>query len=725
MLKPARLKSYQDNLYQLLIDAATGYAIIMLDRDGNIASWNSGAERLLGYREDEILGKSAEIFFTPEDRAAGEPAREMASAIANGQATDDRWHLRRDQSRFFAAGLVFPLKNESGELEGFVKIMRDHTQRQLAEDSAKWANQETQQRIKEEFGRRQAEAALSQSQQDFQMLMDSVTEYAIMLLDREGVITDWNQGAENIFGFKKEEANGRYYSFFFTPEDVECGFDRMELERARDEGRSVNDRWHIRKNGERFFATGMLHPMHDRAGNLRGFAKIMRDTTERKLSEERTVYLANHDLLTSLPNRTYFSTRLREELADARRSNKLLALLLLDLDRFKFINDTIGHHAGDLLLQEVARRLSACVRETDMVARLGGDEFVVIQTSLHHPRDGKVLAEKIVQELAKPFMIDGHEVHSGASVGVTVFPTDATDFAELLKNADIAMYRAKASRNGYQFYTQTLQTEVQARKKLDDQLRHAMKEQELELHYQPQIDLESWRITGVEALLRWKGRGLQSFSITELITAAEENGLIVEVGEWVIDQVCRQIKLWQQARLPHFRVAINLSPLQFRDRTFVRIVKDALKTHEISAHCLEVEITERLLMDNSDANNLTLQELKTMGVRISVDDFGTGYSALSYLRNFPVDAIKIDQSLVQHLPFNQQDVAIASSIIHLAHNLGIKVVAEGVESTDQLAFLRLQACTSAQGYLFQPPMPAAELETLMRDGHWSYMNTMN
>ncbi len=725
MLTQTRLQSYQDNLYHLLVDAATEYAIVMFDTEGRVASWNVGAERLLGYGEQEILGQCGSVFFTPEDCAAGAPAAELTTAASTGQVMDNRWHVRKDASRFFATGLVFPLRTDTGVLEGFVRIMRDITRHQLADDALARANVELQRRIKEEFGRRQAEAALSQSQQDFKMLMDSVTEYAIMLLDRQGMVLDWNQGAEKIVGSKREEVAGQYFSFFFTPEDIERGAPEEELLRARNEGKAVVDKWHMRKNGERFYAAGTVHPMLDRDGNLRGFAKIMRDNTANKLAEVQTNYLANHDVLTGLPNRTYFSTRLREELAHARRSNNMLALLLLDLDRFKYINDTLGHHAGDLLLQEVAKRLSSCLRQTDMVARLGGDEFVIIQTALHQPEDGQVLAQKIVHELGKPYTLDGAEVHTSASVGVTVFPTDGTDAAQLLKNADIAMYRAKAARNSYQFFTEGLNTEMQARKKLEDQLRHAMKNEELELHYQPQIDLVSWRIIGVEALLRWKDKNLQSFSITELISVAEENGLIVEIGEWVINQVCLQISLWQRAKLPPFRVAINLSPLQFRDHDFLQSVKRALLLHNVSANCIEMEITERLLMENTDDSNATLNELKAMGVQISVDDFGTGYSALSYLRNFPVDVIKIDQSLVQHLPFNQQDVAIASSIISLAHNLGIKVVAEGVESTDQLAFLKTQSCTSAQGYLFQPPVPALQLEGIMRRGRWSHMNSIN
>ncbi|HEY0845247.1 MAG TPA: bifunctional diguanylate cyclase/phosphodiesterase, partial [Noviherbaspirillum sp.] len=387
------------------------------------------------------------------------------------------------------------------------------------------------------------------------------------------------------------------------------------------------------------------------------------------------------------------------------------------------INDTMGHHTGDLLLKEVGSRLSGCIRETDFVARLGGDEFVVIQTGLHNADDAAILARKIAGELSSPYRLGDVEVYSGSSIGISIFPDDAHDQAQLLQNADIAMYRAKAARrDGFEFFTKALGEHIEGRKRLEDRLRASLETQRLEVHYQPQIDLNTWRTTSVEALLRWKDPEMHSVPVSELIAIAEENGSIIDFGKWILHAVCQQARDWRKHKLPPFRIAVNLSPLQFRDPGFLDIVRNTLAEYDIEPGCIEMEITERLLVQDSGVSTSILRSLKSMGIHISVDDFGTGYSALSYLRDFPIDVIKIDQSLVRHLPTRREDVAIASSVIGLAHKLGIKVIAEGVESSEQLAFLKAQDCTAAQGFLFQPPVSADELAHLMRHGHWSHMN---
>lgn len=716
----------KEHLYQLLIDAAVGYAIFTLDVHGKISSWNSGAQRLFGYQDEEIIGQSGTVIFTSEDQAARAPEQELRTAEERGQADDERWHVRKDGSRFFGTGLVFPLKDQAGKLQGFTKILRDRTERQAALDSARRAEQELEKRIAEEADRRHAETQLRHAQEDFQMLMDSVTEYAIVMLDKDGHVTDWNHGAEHILGYQRHEALGRFLGFIFTPEDHEHDGAEHELERARRSGVSIDDKWHMRKSGERFFSTGLVQPLRDSSGQFRGFAKIMRDNTQRRLAEEQANYLANHDVLTGLPNRAYFSTRLHQELANAQRNNNLLAVLLLDLNRFKYINDTMGHHTGDLLLKEVATRLSSCVRETDTVARLGGDEFVVIQTRLRHADDAGILAQKISQELSRSYRLGEVDVYSGSSIGISIYPQDAHDQAQLLQNADIAMYQAKASRrDGVEFYSEALGEHIEERKRLDDRLRSSLEGQRLEIHYQPQIDLTSWKITSVEALLRWKDPEMHSVAVADLIAIAEENGSIIEIGKWVLQAVCQQAREWRKSKLPSFRIAMNLSPLQFRDPDFLDLVRRTFEEYDMSPGCMEMEVTERLLVENTDASTSVLTALKSMGVQISVDDFGTGYSALSYLRDFPIDVIKIDQSLVQHLPTRRKDVAIATSVIGLAHNLGIKVIAEGVESTEQLAFLKAHDCTAAQGYLFHPPVNADHLVELMKKGHWSHMNPGN
>lgn len=718
-------KKNNEELFRLLIEGATQYAIIMLDPAGNVCSWNTGAERLLGYSEAEIIGESGIVFFTPEDRATGQFEIELSTAAREGRAEDNRWHVKKDNSRFFATGIVSPLITEEGHLRGYVKIMRDNTAQRLAEEALKKSNEELERRLAAEMELKQTEAALKQTQVDFQLVVNSISEYAIILLDKDGRITHWNQGAVNILGYTAEEAQGQSIALFLTHEDAVQGLALHCLQYALVKGQFADDKWYMRKGGERFFGTGMIQRMADEAGNLRGFALILRDITARKLVEEQTIYLANHDTLTGLTNRTSFSNRLHEELADAQRRQTMIAVLLLDLDRFKYINDTLGHHAGDMLLKEVAKRLMSCIRETDTVSRLGGDEFIVIQTGIQRIEDVNICAQKIVHELARPYTLDGLEVHSCTSIGVTIYPKDAQDAVQLLKNADIAMYKAKSfGGSNYQFYTDQLNSAVRERNSLEALMRHAIKNGEMELHYQPQINLGDWKISGVEALLRWKNPVLQTISIAKLVELAEETGLINQIGKWVLQSACQQIKIWRDMQLPSFRMAVNLSVCQFREQSFLGETLKILKDHHIPPQWLELEISEKLFIANNPFSN-TLHEFKELGMQITVDDFGTGYSALNHLRQFPVDVIKIDQSLIQHLPHRRQDAAITSSIIGLARNLDICVVAEGVESTEQLAFLKTEQCTTAQGFLFSHPLLPNELELLLRQGNWSHMNPVN
>jgi EAL domain-containing protein (putative c-di-GMP-specific phosphodiesterase class I) len=357
------------------------------------------------------------------------------------------------------------------------------------------------------------------------------------------------------------------------------------------------------------------------------------------------------------------------------------------------------------------------------VARLGGDEFVIIQTHLAQPKAAGVLTQKLIKELSRTYLLDGQEIHSSASIGVAVYPKDAKDPVQLLKNADIAMYQAKVQgRYNYVFYKEEMRTQANSRKSLGENLRRALEKKEFILHYQPQIDLSSWKVTGVEALLRWQCPQLQMLPPAEFINLAEETGLIIPIGEWVLRTACLQNKIWQKAGISPFRIGVNLSARQFKNAKFVETVGRALKDASLDPAYLELEITERLLMESTHSNSAILASLKTIGVHISIDDFGTGFSALSYLKHFPIDVLKIDQAITQHLPHNRYDTAITSAIISLAQALGIRVIAESVETVEQLAFLKKQGCTSIQGFLCSPPVTAGELEKLLREGYWSRVN---
>jgi diguanylate cyclase (GGDEF)-like protein/PAS domain S-box-containing protein len=589
-----------------------------------------------------------------------------------------------------------PLKDEDGKIVGAVKVFRNVT-------ASKNALQE-----------------LRNAEQHFKLLVEGTTDYAIFMLDANGHIVSWNPGAQRILGYEETEVVGRHVSIFYTPEDIAKGEPQRKLNQTVKDGRAEEDNWRVRKDGQRFWSTGVLDALHDEHGRVRGFVEIMRDNTERRLAEENIYFLANHDPLTGLANRARFMERLHEALLNADRDDTQVAVLLLDLDRFKLINDTLGHHMGDLLLKKVAMRLSNCIRETDTVARLGGDEFVVILTRIKDVNSVESLAAKIVQEMSRPYQINRQAVRSGTSLGVAIYRRDGNDVGELLQKADLAMYRAKSSgRNRYKVFAPSMLAEMRIRSEQENSLRHALEYQEFELSYQPQIDLNTLRLSGAEALLRSRNRVLQAIPVSKMISLAEETGLIVPLSEWVLQTACRQVKKWQQMGLPEFKVAVNFSPAHMLAPNFINTVQRILDETGLDAKYLTIEVTEGLLVAASEANNKVMTALKELGVSISVDDFGTGYSALSYLKNFPVDVLKIDESLVRNLPVDQDDVAIVSAIIKLALDLNIKVVAEGVETVDQLAHLKTTDCNTAQGYLFSPAVRIDQFETLLHGRKWT------
>jgi diguanylate cyclase (GGDEF)-like protein len=437
----------------------------------------------------------------------------------------------------------------------------------------------------------------------------------------------------------------------------------------------------------------------------------------RKAAEERNARLAQFDSLTGLPNRHLFQDRLAQSVALARRGGATMAMLFIDLDRFKLVNDTMGHAAGDRLLKEAAVRLSRSVRASDTVARLGGDEFAATLLDLSRPGDAAVVAQKIIDALAEPFMLDGHDAYVSGSVGIALFPGDSEDAAGLVMNADAAMYRAKErGRNNYQFYTRALNERAMQRLALESSLRKALDRQEFLLHYQPRLSLKTGRICGMEALLRWNHPERGVVAPAEFIPVLEETGLIVPVGEWVLRSACRQVRLWADEGLPVTSMAVNLSARQFQAPDLERSLMEILSGAGIDARVMELEITESLLIDDPDRAARTLRSLAACGLKISVDDFGTGYSSLAYLKRFPLDALKIDRSFVRDIARDADDAAITVAIIDLAHALGMEVVAEGVETRGQLDFLARHGCDEIQGFFFSPPIDAAQCARLLREG---------
>jgi diguanylate cyclase (GGDEF)-like protein/PAS domain S-box-containing protein len=440
-----------------------------------------------------------------------------------------------------------------------------------------------------------------------------------------------------------------------------------------------------------------------------GWVAIHDDVTQQKRSEERISHMAHHDALTDLPNRVMLREQLDRHLSTVKRDGSL-AVLCLDLDYFKQVNDTLGHPVGDRLLCAVGKRLRECVRDTDIVARLGGDEFAIIQPGLEQPMAASALAQRLVEELARPFMTEGHEIVIGTSIGISVAPSDGIDPDVLLKSADMALYRAKDNgRSAFSFFEAGMDADMHERRTVEIDMRKAIAAGEFELYYQPLINLEQNSISGFEALLRWNHPTRGIVSPGTFISLAEETGLIIPLGEWVLRQACAEAAKWPD----DIKVAINLSPVQFRSKNLVGAVMSAVANAGILSSRVELEITEAILLQNNDATLATLHQLRSLGVGISMDDFGTGYSSLSYLRSFPFDKIKIDQSFVRGLDKNSDAIAIIHAVSGLGIGLGMTTTVEGVETKEQLDLVRAEGCTEVQGYLFSKPQPAAEVPRLL------------
>lgn len=455
----------------------------------------------------------------------------------------------------------------------------------------------------------------------------------------------------------------------------------------------------------------------DENGKARLISGTTLDITARIRAETEIQQLINYDTLTGLPNRNLLHDRLKLAIAQSAREQHLMAVLILDLDRFKRINDTLGHRAGDKLLLAVSQRLSACVRDSDTLARLGGDEFVILMTNVGHEEAISTVAQKILAILAEPAYVDGHEIYTTGSIGIAVYPMDGEDGHALLKHADLAMYQAKEQdRNNVQFFSREMNIKVLERMILENSMRKALEREEFFLMYQPQVDARSGQIVGMEALVRWEHPDLGVLAPDKFIYLAEETGMIIPLGEWVIREACRQNKAWQTDGFPPLRVAVNLSGRQFSQQSLDEAVAAILLETGLEAEWLELELTESTLMKNVEANIQLLRKLKEMGVSLSIDDFGTGYSSISYLKHFPISRLKIDRSFVRDITTNPDDAAIAEIIIAMAQTLKLHVTAEGVETRAQMEFLSFHNCIEMQGYLFSRPLKADAFTQLMRDG---------
>ena len=532
----------------------------------------------------------------------------------------------------------------------------------------------------------------------------------LYIAEQDGRIVDCNDACASIFGFSSRQELLDHH------ERAEMITRHFHDVAAGESNSNFGAEHHIHRfDGKPGWVLSMVRPVPNNGDGTTILEGAVVDITHRKLADERIEFLAYYDSLTSLPNRTLLQDRLSKALASARRHREKLAVLFLDVDGFKTINDSLGHSFGDLLLQQLATRIQSCAREQDTVCRLGGDEFLVVLGSVEEDLDAAVAAERIARAVNTPFDIQGQTLSVTCSIGISMFPDHGEDAETLIKSADAAMYSSKdGGRNTFRFFTEKLTAEALERLQLDGSLRAAVDDQQFFLVYQPEIDVDSGTISCWEALIRWQHPDLGLVPPDKFIRVAENNGLIVPIGEWVLQTACSQWKRWVDSGLVDAPIAVNVSALQFRHEGFCGMVKRVLEDTDLAPEFLELELTESLLFTNEDVMFEILGELKSMGVRLAIDDFGTGYSSLSYLRQFPVSKLKIDRSFIRDLALNGNEVSITAAIINLAKCLKLKVTAEGVENEAQLSFLRKHGCDEVQGFFFSKPLTVAEVSAMSR-----------
>lgn len=600
-------------------------------------------------------------------------------------------YLHRDGSVVQVEGSVLLVKDENGKPVGFRGILRDVTERRRTDQALR--NSEARFR------------AMTNLSSDWYWETDSETRFT-RLDSRE---TGQRQSRNPLLGRRIWESTMQAH--------LPGGWDdfRALIEARRSFRDIVMQR--MAPGKEPYYISMSGEPMLDAIGTFLGYRGISREITDQKVAEEHIHHMARHDSLTGLPNRLLFSNLLDAALKTAERYKRTFAVMFIDLDRFKFINDTLGHEAGDTLLKEITARFKQALRGSDVIARLGGDEFVVLVQEVPDREHAAIVARKLLSAAIKPIELMGQECRVTASVGISLFPGDGQDEQTLMKNADSAMYHAKEEgKNNFQFYSSEISTQTLERLTLESNLRRALERQELSLAYQAKVDLKSGHITGVEALLRWHNADMGMVSPAKFIPVAEETGLIVHIGRWVLKTACLQNVAWQQQGLPPINMAVNLSVRQFADEGLLDDVTAILQETGMDPKLLELEITEGMIVHNVDRAIKLLTAIKKLGVRLAIDDFGTGYSSLGQLKNFPIDTLKVDRSFIRDLATDSEDKAITSAIIAMGKTLSLTVVAEGVETAEQQTFLREQACDEMQGYYFSKPVAPEEFEALLRKG---------
>ena len=681
--------------YRTLFQSNPVPTFICDTRKWRLIEANEAAAREYGYTRDELLKMTLLEFGLTED---AERLTETLMGLGPTSGEIGTWRHRRKDGVAIEVEMV-SFRMQFARQQVRVVIARDVTRRKHTHE-AMW-------RDLERLG--YASKATNDALLDWDLTNDQLWR---------------SDNYANVFGSGADEAALNMASWFehIHPDD-RARVQEQLLGTIKSASSQWSDEFRLMRDEQKVthvFARG--HVIRADDGSARRMTGVLQDITERKEQEERTRFLADHDELTELPNRSLFRQALNKALQRAERSGKMLSVLFFDLDRFKNINDSLGHDAGDEVLRAVAERLTACVRKIDVAARFGGDEFAVLTEGLTAEDQAGTVARKILEALSKPMILAGRQYRPAASIGISTYPTDGRDVQSLLKNADIAMYRAKEEGRGtFQFYSEMLNTHSVQRLEFESNLSNALNNHEFVLYYQPKVDLASGRVAGLEALIRWVSPQFGFVPPGDFISIAEETGLIVPIGRWVAQTACVQNRAWQKGGLPQLRIAINISARQMSDKGLVEFLSETIRKTGLTVESLELEITESAVMSNQEHAEKVLNELKSLGFHLTMDDFGTGYSSLAYLKRFPFDSVKIDQSFVRGIPQSKDDEAIVEAIIAMARSLQLKVVAEGVETKEQYDFLRTLGCDQIQGYYFSKPIPASEVvkllyKTMTRDG---------
>ena len=687
-------KNKQDDLFNLAkaIISSAGVGIYIVQH-GKFVYVSQLYQKLTGYSEAELIGTYSLNNIYPDDR---EMVREEAIKCLKENRLEPYEYrfVNKKGDVMWVWETITPIvyKEDRATLGSFMDI----TERKQAESQ-----------------REAMLEALRQSEEKYRSILESIQE-GYFEVDLNGNFTFCNNSMSRLTGCSKEELLGMNYKQFTNEENIKEVL--QAFNEVYDTGEPFKFDWQIiRRSGSEGFIEASVTLKKDLSGKPIGFKGMIRDITERKRIEQQINYMATHDALTGLPNRLMFSQLLNHAIRSAQRHGKQLAVLFIDLDRFKTINDSLGHEAGDRLLKEMARRFRKSLRAVDIVGRLGGDEFIILTDEVDELNQVANVAHKLLTTVIQPMVLAGEECRITASIGISIYPRDGNDEQSLMKNADVAMYFAKEEgKNNYQFYSKDIHSLSNKRFSIETNLYRALERNELSLEYQAKVDFKSGMITGVEALLRWKNPSLGTLTPMQFIPVAEGTGMIVPIGRWVMKTACAQNVAWQRQGLPPIRVAVNLSLRQLMDDKLLEDIKAALDESGMAPNLLELEITESMVMHNPEHMIGVLTNIKKMGVRLAVDDFGTGYSSLSQIKNFPVDTLKVDRSFIRNLVQDSDNQAITQAIINMGKNLCLTVVAEGVETQEQKDYLRYLICDEMQGFHFSKPVAPDQFADLLR-----------